>query len=46
MLIPPACWPFAVREGRADEELNLTEGMAVTLAGSKSPTVEQHRQSR
>ena len=31
---------FAVREGRADEDLNLTEGVAVTLAGSKSPRVE------
>ena len=46
MLIPPACWPLQCGKGGADEELNLTEGMAVTLAGSKSPTVEQHRQSR
>ena len=30
----------AVRQGRADEDLNLGEGVAVTLAGSKSPTVE------
>lgn len=30
---------FAVRGGRADEELNLAEGMAVTLAGRRSATV-------
>ena len=29
---------IAVRGGRADEELNLSEGVAVTLAGSRSAT--------
>lgn len=31
---------IAVRGGRADEELNLAEGVAVSLAGSRSATVE------
>lgn len=31
---------LAVRSGRADAELNLTDGMAVTLAGRRSPTAE------
>ncbi|HET8739510.1 MAG TPA: SAM-dependent chlorinase/fluorinase [Acidimicrobiia bacterium] len=29
---------IAVREGRADEELNLAEGMAISLAGRRSST--------
>jgi S-adenosylmethionine hydrolase len=31
---------IAVREGRADEQLNLAEGMAVSLAGRRSSTAE------
>lgn len=31
---------LAVRGGRADEELNLSEGVAVTLAGRRSATAE------
>ncbi len=31
---------FAVRDGRADERLNVAVGMAVTLAGRGSPTAE------
>ena len=31
---------LAVRGGRADEELNLSEGVAVSLAGSRSATAE------
>ena len=31
---------LAVREGRADEELNLSDGVAVSLAGRRSATAE------
>lgn len=31
---------IAIRGGRADQELNLAEGMAVSLAGSRSATAE------
>lgn len=31
---------LAVRDGRADEKLNLVEGVAVSLAASRSPRVE------
>jgi hypothetical protein len=31
---------LAVRGGRADEELRLSEGVAVTLAASRSATAE------
>jgi hypothetical protein len=31
---------LAVRDGRADEELNLSDGVAVSLAGRRSATAE------
>lgn len=31
---------IAVRSGRADEDLNLAEGLSVSLAGRRSPTAE------